>query len=53
MEDRIVIAAVIVIVMALVIGSFAARKIAERRRFKLRQMGRGKNEERLGLEPAE
>jgi hypothetical protein len=44
MEDRIIAAAAIGALTLAVAGWLLLRKLADRRRFKLRQMGRGKNE---------
>jgi hypothetical protein len=44
MEDRIAAAAAIAVMFLSVASWFAVRKLAERRRFKMRQMGRGKND---------
>jgi hypothetical protein len=53
MEDRIVAALAILAVLTLIAGWFVTRKISERRRFKLRQSGRGKSTGTSTLEPAE
>jgi hypothetical protein len=50
MEYRIAAAAAIAVIFLLFAGWFAVRKITERRRFKMRQMGRGKSGE---ITPAE
>jgi hypothetical protein len=53
MEDRIVIAAALLLAMLLVGVWLISRKLAERQRFKQRQLGRGKSAEQRALEPAE
>jgi hypothetical protein len=53
MEDRIIIAGLLIAVMLAVVGWILISKMSERRRFKERQLGRGKNNERNMLEPAE
>jgi hypothetical protein len=50
MEDRIVAAAAIGLVTLVAAGWLALRKIADRRRFKERQMGRGKNGETMPVD---
>jgi hypothetical protein len=44
MDDRIAAAAAITVMFLSVASWVSVRKLAERRRFKLRQMGRGKND---------
>jgi hypothetical protein len=53
MEDRIIWASILLAAMIVIAAWLIISKMAERRRFKERQMGRGKGQERNGLEPAE
>jgi hypothetical protein len=53
MEDRELVALAIIVVAMLVSGVLATRKLAERRRFKVRQAGRGKGDTDPVIEPAE
>jgi hypothetical protein len=53
MEDRVIIAVALLFLMTAVTGWFIYRKIDERRKFKLRQSGRGKGNDTHFFEPAE
>jgi hypothetical protein len=53
MEDRTMIAMVIMLVMAGAAALLVSYKLAQRRRFVERQQGRGKSGERAAFEPAE
>lgn len=53
MENRVIIAYALCAVMALVLAVVAARYVASRRQFKIRQSGRGKNQSNIENQPAE
>jgi hypothetical protein len=53
MEDRVIAAFAIIVIMGAVISWLAVRKAQERRQFKIRQSGRGKETASSPMEPAE
>jgi hypothetical protein len=53
MEDRIVIATVLVLMMAAALALLVGYKLTQRRRFVERQKGRGKSGKHAGLTAAE
>jgi hypothetical protein len=53
MADRELVALGIIVVTVLVFGGLAMRKMEKRRRFRIRQAGRGKGNASAAIEPAE
>jgi hypothetical protein len=53
MEDRLIAAGVIIVIMVLIGGWIAIRAVERRRNYKIRQAGRGKQVKAPCVEPAE